>query len=115
MEQNFEKYNNSEVDTQNTPYDYGSVMHYRADAFSSNGLPTIEPLEADVSIGQIYNMSQIDIQEVRLFYNCSASGVTFPEIPTTTSGNRIRNHCNILLVHQSNCDVVNLSECTNRN
>jgi hypothetical protein len=86
MENNFAKYNNSVVDTQNTPYDYASVMHYERDAFSSNGLPTIVPTQPNVQIGQRYNMSTLDILEVRLFYNCSSSGITFPTIPTTTTG-----------------------------
>jgi hypothetical protein len=61
-------------------------MHYPSDGFSSNGLPTIEPLQSNVSIGQRYNMSSIDIEEVRLFYNCSSYGPTFPAISTTTTG-----------------------------
>ncbi|CAF1459338.1 unnamed protein product [Adineta ricciae] len=80
---NFDKYNNSEVDTQNTPYDYESVMHYETYALSINGLPTIEPLQPNVKIGQRYKLSDIDIQEIRQFYNCSANGVTLP--PTTTA------------------------------
>ena len=86
MEHNFEKYNNTVVDTQNTPYDYGSVMHYSKNGFSANNLSTIEPLQQNVSIGQRENMSAIDIQEVRLFYNCSTNGITFPPMPTTTTG-----------------------------
>ncbi len=61
-------------------------MHYEPDAFSSNGRRTIEPLQANVIIGQRYNMSTIDILEVRSFYNCSSNGVTFPPMPTTTTG-----------------------------
>ena len=87
MESNFDKYPNTVVDTQNTPYDYKSVMHYETNAFSKNGLPTIQTLVANISIGQRDNMSTIDIEEVRLFYNCSARGVTLPPIPTTTTGN----------------------------
>ncbi len=83
---NFDKYDSSIVDTQKTPYDYASVMHYEPDAFSSNGLPTIEPLQPNVEIGQRYNMSTTDIEEVRIFYNCSSSGGTLPPIPTTTTG-----------------------------
>ena len=86
MASNFDKYDNTIVDTQNTPYDYASVMHYESNAFSSNGLPTIEPLQAGATIGQRVNMSTIDIQEVRLFYNCSATGVTFPSTTTSTTG-----------------------------
>ena len=86
MEHNFNKYPNTIVDTLNTSYDYSSVMHYGRDAFSRNGLPTIEPLQSNVLIGQRYNLSNIDIQEVRLFYNCSSNGVTLPPIPTTTTG-----------------------------
>ena len=80
---NFDKYNNSEVDTQNTPYDYESVMNYETYALSINGLTTIEPLQPNVKIGQRYKLSDIDIQEIRQFYNCSANGVTLP--PTTTA------------------------------
>ena len=83
---NFDKYNNTVVDTLNTPYDYTSVMHYEPGAFSSNGLPTIEPLQAGAKIGQRRNMSTIDIEEVRILYNCSASGQTLPPISTTTTG-----------------------------
>jgi hypothetical protein len=86
MQDNFDKYSNSIVDSQNTQYDYASVMHYEKDAFSMNGLPTIEPLQSSISIGQRYNMSTTDIKEVRLFYNCLPSGVTLPPVPTTTTG-----------------------------
>ncbi|CAF3629808.1 unnamed protein product [Rotaria sp. Silwood2] len=61
-------------------------MHYEPDAFSFNGRPTIESLQPNVTFGQRFNMSAIDILEVRLFYNCSSSGVTFSPMPTTTTG-----------------------------
>ena len=84
---NFQKYNSSTVYTFGTPYDYASVMHYEATAFSSNGQPTITPLQAGVTIGQRYNMSSIDIQEVRLFYNCSSTGVTLAPVTPAPGGN----------------------------
>ena len=60
-------------------------MHYERDAFSSNGLATIEPLTPGIAIGQRDNLSDIDILEVRLFYRCSESGVTLPAVTTTTT------------------------------
>lgn len=53
MEYKFEKYDNATVDTQNTPYDYGSVMHYETDSFSVNKLPTVEPLQPNVRLDSV--------------------------------------------------------------
>ena len=79
----FVKYDDVTVDTQGTPYDYASVMHYNSHAFSGNGLPTIETVEPFAMIGQRTRMSPIDIQEVRLFYNCQTTGVTYPTTKIT--------------------------------
>lgn len=42
-EDNFEKYNASEITHFGAPYDYGSVLHYGATGFSIDGSPTIIP------------------------------------------------------------------------
>lgn len=42
-ESNFDVYSPSDVTRFSTPYDYQSIMHYSAFAFSKNGLPTIVP------------------------------------------------------------------------
>ncbi|CAF0846467.1 unnamed protein product [Rotaria sordida] len=80
---NFDKLDNNSVNTYNTPYDYGSLMHYSSTAFSINGLPTIVARQANVIMGQRSNLSVYDAQAVQRFYNCTASGTTLP--PTSTS------------------------------
>ena len=82
---NFDKYNDSYVNTLNTTYDYESVMHYSKTAFSINGQPTIEPLQPNVKIGQRYYLSDIDIEEIRLYYNCSTTSPTLAPTTTTTT------------------------------
>jgi len=62
MEWNFDKYDNSFVDTQNSSYDYASVMHDERYVCTSNGLPTIVPIQLNVEIGQRYNMNTLDIR-----------------------------------------------------
>ncbi|MDC0712195.1 M12 family metallopeptidase [Stigmatella sp. ncwal1] len=48
-------------------YDFGSIMHYDAFAFSANGQPTIETLGGQV-IGQRTGLSFSDIQAATLLY-----------------------------------------------
>lgn len=52
MEENFEIANNAELF--GLPYDFKSVMHYHGQAFSSNGLLTVQTLNRQYqkSIGQ---------------------------------------------------------------
>ncbi|CAF4309104.1 unnamed protein product, partial [Rotaria sp. Silwood2] len=84
MRSNFEKYDNTVVNTLNTAYDYASIMHYEKTAFTNNFLPTIEPLQANVKIGQRYKLSSTDIQKIQQFYNCSAAGTLLTTTPTST-------------------------------
>lgn len=42
-ENNFDKAQSSMIDSQGIGYDYRSVMHYSANAFSKNGQATIDP------------------------------------------------------------------------
>jgi hypothetical protein len=53
-------------------YDFGSIMHYPADAFSKNGLPTIETLRGE-SIGQRAALSAGDVAAVRRIYSSDDS------------------------------------------
>ncbi len=50
------------------PYDYSSVMHYGPDAFSINGLPTIETIPPGIPIGQRSRLSALDVFSVRAMY-----------------------------------------------
>ncbi len=71
QDHNFEKYEwDKEVISLDTPYDYGSLMHYGSKDFSDNEEPTILPKVEGVSIGQREALSDIDITEVRKFYSC---------------------------------------------
>lgn len=54
-------------------YDYGSIMHYGAYAFSINGLPTIETIPAGIPIGQRNGLSAGDIAGTRLLYGGSTT------------------------------------------
>lgn len=59
-EHNFNKYNESVVSNFDVPYDYESVMHYSARAFSRNGNITIEPIVRKLKyvhrLSKIYNL-----------------------------------------------------------
>lgn len=57
-------------------YDYCSIMHYPANAFSKNGQPTIVPSQTTGSctIGQRNGMSQGDISAIKTIYNCPNGG-----------------------------------------
>ena len=54
-------------DLQNSPYDYNSVMHYGATAFTKNGQPTIEVKNGQV-IGQRFGFSPLDIKGINELY-----------------------------------------------
>ncbi|EAT36349.1 AAEL011547-PA [Aedes aegypti] len=73
-ENNFRKYESDRVSNFGTDYDYGSVMHYSATAFSINGEKTIVALQdTDDVMGQRLAMSERDILKINRMYNC------FPE------------------------------------
>ncbi|XP_034486510.1 low choriolytic enzyme-like [Drosophila innubila] len=54
------------------PYDYGSVMHYSANAFSTNGQPTIVAMQANGAsqMGQRNGFSDFDVDKLNRMYDC---------------------------------------------
>jgi len=62
------------IDHLQTPYDYGSVLHYSAYAFAvDRNIPTIVPHDPNAEIGQRLIMSQLDIERVQILYGCIAA------------------------------------------
>uniref|UniRef100_A0A034WR02 Metalloendopeptidase n=1 Tax=Bactrocera dorsalis TaxID=27457 RepID=A0A034WR02_BACDO len=59
------------------PYDYGSVMHYSANAFSRNGRPTIVAVQPGGSqrMGQREGFSTYDIEKLNKMYNCDGPAI----------------------------------------
>ncbi|XP_053686030.1 astacin-like [Sabethes cyaneus] len=71
-ESNFDRYSSAIIDDFGISYDYESVMHYGATAFSTSGAATIIPYESGVSIGQRVGLSYKDIKRLNMLYpNCN--------------------------------------------
>ncbi len=63
------------------PYDFASVMHYYAYAFSRVGKPTLETIPAGIPIGEATGLSPGDITNVRRLYGQPLSRVTISTFP----------------------------------
>ncbi|XP_032808037.1 astacin-like metalloendopeptidase isoform X2 [Petromyzon marinus] len=67
-EHNFNKEQTNNLDT---PYDYGSLLHYNRFAFTKNRRPTLVPTpETNVTLGQREKLSDQDVYKVNRFYAC---------------------------------------------
>lgn len=69
-ENNFNTYTKEQIYQFQVPYDYGSVMHYSATAFTTNGEVTIQALDvvAGAAMGQRLGMSELDIKRINNMY-----------------------------------------------
>ncbi|KAH8307687.1 hypothetical protein KR044_008974 [Drosophila immigrans] len=81
---NFNMLSVDEVNSLGMAYDYDSIMHYARNTFSKGTyLDTILPIEVKgrkrPEIGQRLRLSQGDISQANLLYNCPKCGRTFQE------------------------------------
>ncbi|XP_071527690.1 zinc metalloproteinase nas-4-like [Panulirus ornatus] len=69
-EHNFNKYSTNVIGGFGEQYDYGSVMHYSAYAFSENGKKTIVTKDLNAVIGQRDHLSDVDLRKLMNMYKC---------------------------------------------
>ncbi|KAL3270927.1 hypothetical protein HHI36_021433 [Cryptolaemus montrouzieri] len=70
-EVNFHKLDSTNDESFGVPYDYDSIMHYSAYAFSKNSKPTIFAKKSTTAnIGQRVYLSEGDIQKLNAMYKC---------------------------------------------
>uniref|UniRef100_A0A182QBH4 Metalloendopeptidase n=1 Tax=Anopheles farauti TaxID=69004 RepID=A0A182QBH4_9DIPT len=82
---NFEKAKKGTTNSFGVAYDYGSIMHYSANAFSTNGKPTIEAKRAGGNaMGQRSKFSSSDLAKLNAMYGCK--GTTTGTTGTSSSG-----------------------------
>lgn len=85
---NFQKQNSTNWGN----YDYASIMHYPAYAFSINGQPTIETIPAGIAIGQRSGLSTGDVAGIKGMYPASTtpppSNTTVPVTFTSNPAGR---------------------------
>lgn len=82
---NFEKYDTSSIDTLDTVYDYGSIMHYKNNTFAINRtritINATRPIPPGVEMGQRVKLSQTDVTKLKRLYRCNITHCADPGIP----------------------------------
>ncbi|KAI1897590.1 hypothetical protein AGOR_G00084830 [Albula goreensis] len=76
FEHSFDKYDDSFITDQNTPYDYESIMHYGPYSFNKDPrYPTITAKDPELTsvLGQYNDFSSLDLLRLNRMYNCSSS------------------------------------------
>ncbi|XP_065064807.1 zinc metalloproteinase nas-13-like isoform X3 [Rhopilema esculentum] len=80
----FEKYGRDKLDSLGEPYDYGSIMHYPWNAFSTNGRNTLVP-KRRVPQQPYVRLSKSDAIQASRMYKCGKTKpepATKPPVPT---------------------------------
>ena len=65
-----------------TPYDFGSIMHYGATGFSSEGDATLETIPSGIPIGQRNGYSAADVEGIKRLYGAPPQEVIVATFPT---------------------------------
>ncbi|MDY7225329.1 M12 family metallopeptidase [Hyalangium rubrum] len=59
--------------TQNIPYEYSSIMHYGAQAFTNNGRDTMVPKQRGAQLAEPYDkpgLTTLDVKKIHKLYGC---------------------------------------------
>ncbi|KAK7111364.1 MAM and LDL-receptor class A domain-containing protein 1-like [Littorina saxatilis] len=82
---NFEKYDIATIDTLDTVYDYGSVMHYKNNTFARDRnritINATQPLAPGVEMGQRVKLSETDVIKLKRLYKCNITHCMNPGVP----------------------------------
>ena len=74
---NFNKYNDSKVDSLNSSYDYKSFMQYSKKAFGINDSITLDPKQKDVfQLGQRVGFTESDQYQAMKLYRCDGNFIS---------------------------------------
>ena len=66
----FDRYSHRKINSLGVEYDYKSIMHYGARAFSKNGKPTLVARDSSLKKFGNTRLSLLDIRQTKLLYNC---------------------------------------------
>jgi len=119
MAYNFKKSSRNSF-TLDQPYDYYSIMHYPRNAFSKNGQPTITPkyhVEEHgpcKKMGQNCGLTETDVKQINILYNCDGSGDECKDIQPTSWCQVNISYCRNPIVRKyckESCGDCSTSEC----
>ena len=81
----FAKFNPYRITSLQVRYDFHSIMHYGRKAFSKNGLDTIRPKDKSIFLLGNDRLSELDIKQANLLYQCDGKLSMFCLLYTSPS------------------------------